>query len=598
MVAKKIDSFGGMYPAVDDRLLAENAAAWSQNTWLYKGKLSGLNSLKAVHTCSLASTAKVYRIPNGSPTSEYFSDSTWLEFGNIDTDVVRTPIIDDTYSRYYWVSPSERPKYNTLARIQNGDDEWYLGVPTPGSAPTGSATGGVSAVTVTRSYVYTWVSDYGEEGPPSPALTLSGKQDDTFSLTLTAADAGDLGGTGDVRNLTKVRIYRTITSSAGDASFFLVAEQDISDTTYSDTLSDTTVSANSLLQSTNWSEPPSDLKGWVAGANGMIVGFRGNELWFCEPYRPHAWPSAYTLAVEYPIVGLAAAGQSVVVCTEGYPMVLTGTHPASATLSRLSAFEPCLSRGSILSAPEGVYYASQNGLVLVANGAATNITRELVTRDEWQGFTRMQTMRAGRLGFSYYAFGTQVPGVFQDNSFQADMRQEQDYLGAYNGVLIDPTHDRVAFNVLRRDDVTVNVSNDVWSGELFVILEDNNVYWVDLADQEPTPEVWLWRSKIFQTTNRRNLEALRVYFEVPDGLNITLGTRNTDLVQTLQANQYGLVRLYADGTLVMTRELRTSGELMRIPSGFKADFWQFEFEARVDVLSLQFATSAKELASV
>ena len=45
----------------------------------------------------------------------------------------------------------------------------------------------------------------------------------------------------------------------------------------------------------------------------------------------------------------------------------------------------------------------------------------------------------------------------------------------------------------------------------------------------------------------------------------------------------------------MTRELRETGELMRLPSGFKADFWQIELEAVVSIDSVQMATSVKEL---
>jgi hypothetical protein len=37
---------------------------------------------------------------------------------------------------------------------------------------------------------------------------------------------------------------------------------------------------------------------------------------------------------------------------------------------------------------------------------------------------------------------------------------------------------------------------------------------------------------------------------------------------------------------------------MRLPSGFKAEFWQLEFESRVDILSVQMATSVKELSRV
>jgi hypothetical protein len=38
-----------------------------------------------------------------------------------------------------------------------------------------------------------------------------------------------------------------------------------------------------------------------------------------------------------------------------------------------------------------------------------------------------------------------------------------------------------------------------------------------------------------------------------------------------------------------------SAELMRIPSGFKSDFWQIEFETILKIQSVQMATSDKEL---
>ena len=42
----------------------------------------------------------------------------------------------------------------------------------------------------------------------------------------------------------------------------------------------------------------------------MIAGWKDNEVWFCEPYRPHAWPVKYVVNVDYPIVGLGTIDQS------------------------------------------------------------------------------------------------------------------------------------------------------------------------------------------------------------------------------------------------------------------------------------------------
>jgi hypothetical protein len=63
----------------------------------------------------------------------------------------------------------------------------------------------------------------------------------------------------------------------------------------------------------------------------------------------------------------------------------------------------------------------------------------------------------------------------------------------------------------------------------------------------------------------------------------------------LGPQQYGILRVYADDELYTTRELRRSGELLRIYSGEKVEAWQFEVEGRVAVSNLQVATSVKEL---
>ena len=148
--------------------------------------------------------------------------------------------------------------------------------------------------------------------------------------------------------------------------------------------------------------------------NGMIAGWKGSELWFCEPYRPHAWPAAYSNVVEFPIIGLGVINQTLVVCTAGYPIVATGIHPDSISMSKLASFEPCMSRGSVLSIPEGVFYASPNGLVLVANGVANLVTEGLIQKDEWNNYNKVATLRATRMGSGYYAFGSERSGFMQD----------------------------------------------------------------------------------------------------------------------------------------------------------------------------------------
>ena len=100
-----------------------------------------------------------------------------------------------------------------------------------------------------------------------------------------------------------------------------------------------------------------------------------------EAYHWHAWPDAYKYATETPIVGLGVIGQTCVVCTQGYPATVTGSKPATCSFTKATADEPCLSRGSIVSTPQGVIYASQNGLVLVGPNGIQNVTEKLITRE-------------------------------------------------------------------------------------------------------------------------------------------------------------------------------------------------------------------------
>jgi len=597
VVAFKIDTFGGMTPAIDDRLLPDRAAAHSENTWLYAGRLQGIPEPTLVRACT-AGTARVFRIPNNYTDADHIDDSVWMEFENADTDVLRAMVIGDTFDRYYWASSSQAPHYNTRARIAAGDASWKLGIPQP-AVPALVVVGGV-ATPVARAYLTTWVSAYGEEGPASTPVLVTDNPDGSWNLTLQAAAATDLGGTGDDRYLTHTRIYRTVTSATGVATYFLVAEIAIATLTYSDVLSDDVVASNSLLESTAWIGPPSDLVGFIAMPNGIVAGWRENELWFCEPYRPHAWPAAYSIVVDYPIVGLGVTNQTLVVCTQGYPVTVSGIHPASMAQSTSSSQEPCLSRGSILSTTEGVYYSSPNGLVFAGAGSISNITRNVITKDKWKQLTTAETLRAARLGTAYYAFGSSLPGVYDSLSFDPLSFAQDDFAGAYSGVLVDPNDPRVALSLMSDRVPISNIQNDPWSGELFII-QDDNLYRLDLGATSPVRRVYVWRSKVFQAAKATNLGAMKLYWETPgtapaawavDPPEVTSGAEFPELPD---GAPLGVVRIYADGVLRYEGELVTSGELHRPPSGFKASFWQIEIETYLTIYSVQLGTSVKAL---
>jgi len=601
MVAARISPFGGMVPAVDDSLLAPINAAFAEDTWTYSGSVVGLPVRKVLRSLTNVNATKVYRVPNNYTDALHLSDSLWLEFAHPDTDVLRTQVVGDTYDRFYWASPLDAPRYMTYTQLQAAAPAlagaYLLGIPAPG-AITGIVSGGASATLKSVAYVQTFVSAYGEEGPPSaPKIYTAQKIDATYTITFAQPDPLD---TGTNRNITKMRLYRTITATNGTTTYFFVTEVAVGTVSYADNAAvntDAVIGLNAEIESTNWSGPPSDLQGWVSMTNGIVAGFRNNEIWFCEPYRMHAWPAIYTLAVEYPIVGLGVQNNALVVCTDGFAYTINGAHPSSMSLQKIAGLMPCTSRGSILSTTDGVYFSTPSGLALVSSGGVVIATKELIRKDKWNALVQINTLRAAQLGAAYYAFGQAILGVFQTDTFQNDYVQLSDFGGARNGMLIDPTSQTVAFNNLSTDDPITNVMVDVWSGEVFVI-QNAQVQWLDISDVNQTKAPFVWRSKIFQTPKKDNFNVAKVFFTVPPGTVDLNPVEVFGSPQTLQATQWGLFRAYADGDLVMTREIRVSGEQFRLPSGFKADFWQFEVEARVQIDVLQVATSAKELAGV
>lgn len=592
----KIAAFGGMAPAVDPTLLPEQSAELAVNAWLDLGTLIGFPEPKLVYTSNLDLVGYVYRIPTNYNAPDDMIDSFYMCFSNPDTSVIRGNVFGDTHDRYYWASTDGPPQYLTKDLILAEHAPYLLGVTVPVGAPAVTASGGTApSPTVTRAYTYTWVTEFGEESAPAPPTVVTDKVDATWHLVIPSPAPPDVAGPDRV--IEKTRIYRTITGASGIATFFLVDEIPVATTTYDDTKLDQEISGNQLLESMTWTPPPDDLQGLVVGPNGIVAGWRANEVWFSEPYRPHAWPVQNVVTTEYQVVGMGVINQTFVVLTLGYPVTITGTDPQNMGIARLPVFEPCTSRGSIVSAPEGVYYSSGNGLMLVQLGAVTNITRSVVTKERWQSYTRDARFRAGRLGSAYVGFGTIQIGVFQANAFQTDAFQQSDHTGARNGIYFDPTNQRISLVLLTSEQDVNNVLNDPWTTEL-LFLKENKVYWEDLADESQERQIASWTSKEFQTMRARSYGAVKIYFKDPGTHWLpSRPVRDTSQDQVLEKfdSKFGIVRFYGDGRSLNVYEIRKSGELMRLNSASKYDFLTFEIDTRVEIKSVVLATTAKDL---
>lgn len=238
-----------------------------------------------------------------------------------------------------------------------------------------------TVVNVATSYVYTLVNDIGEESAPSlPSATVL--RPDGVSVTVTTPVSLPTGISADYFIETK-RIYRAATGAAGSI-FRFVAEIPLATADYVDTLTDAQL--GEALESEGWDLPPDDLQGILALPNGIMVGFRRNQICFSAQNRPHAWPPLYRLNTDTDVVGIGAIDTTVVIGTKSFPYVAQGRTPADYSAAKLEVPQACVSKRSIAYlAGVGVCMASPDGyMAIVGVAPPVNLTRGVFTRKQWE----------------------------------------------------------------------------------------------------------------------------------------------------------------------------------------------------------------------
>ncbi|MDN5938545.1 MAG: hypothetical protein L0H83_07755 [Salinisphaera sp.] len=540
-----IDQFAALVPKLAPEKLGERQAQTADNVRLLAGVLE----------CWLSETQELLLTQAGTLTTAYlFEDQYWFAWTQ-DVDVVKGPIPDDTSARTYFTG-TDQPRWtdNTLALTGGGTAypiaSRTLGIPAPAAAPTVAVTG-VSAETDpslkdTRSYVYTYVSDIGEEGPPSPASALvSPFPDQAVKVDYVAAPAGQYV-------ISNIRIYRT--SSSGSVTDFQFVVQVANGTSnYSDSIDASLL--GEVLPSEDWIAPPTGMIGLVALPNGILAGFDGNDICICEQYLPHAWPTAYKHTTSEDVVGLAAVDNALVVLTDKVPYLITGSSPATMTMTKIEGAEQaCVAKRSIDILPGyGCVYASPDGLIAISGAGVRNLTKEYLARREWQALTP-----------------TSIIGVVHEGR----------YFGFYGSgadqqcFVFDPDEGGGAFYhlVFVSDDVQ-GAYRDAQTDTLY-LLRDTNELWSWATEAGTTFANFKWRSKVFV---------------LPRPAAFSCGQ--------VRANSYAdtlTLRLYGDGALVDTVTV-TDDFVFRLGVTSRYKRWEMEIEGTDPVLDMQIAESVEEL---
>ena len=216
MPSLDLQQFGGIAPKISERKLPDGAAVTANNVRLESGDLAPLKTHTDISAELRAGVVKsIYQYGN-----DWFSWTT-------DVDAIGSPIARDVYDRVYYTGDGVPKVTSNLIATGVGADPQFaydLGVPAPTVAPNIVTITGEDpdpenfSDDETRFYVYTYVTEYGEEGPPSPVSAVANVLSPDQTVTV-----GTSNPVSNTQNITAKRIYRTSTSGSF-TGFFLVKE--------------------------------------------------------------------------------------------------------------------------------------------------------------------------------------------------------------------------------------------------------------------------------------------------------------------------------------------------------------------------------------
>ncbi|KFA99481.1 hypothetical protein [Vibrio sp. ER1A] len=386
----------------------------------------------------------------------------------------------------------------------------------------------------TRFYVYTFVTESGEEGPPSPVtdqieIAYPGS---IVQLTIPAMPT-------QTSNIKKRRIYRSVTGG-GVADFFLVAEVAPSLTTYSDSRGSEELGMP--LESEGYEMPNENLAHLTLMPNGIMAGGYDNNVCFSEPYLPHAWNPGYQQTTEHDIVAMASVGNVLIVATEGYPWMFQGVSPDAMTGRKLPSKQACVSKRSMQNIDNMIIYASPKGLVAFNGQDMINVTEDVIDEETWASL-EPDTIEAYYYNGKYLAFYGQA----LDKSF--------------------------IFNPAFKDIIFFDIGTDCG----FTDLIDGRFYLKDNGHiavwNQGQPKTFTFRSKEYQV----------LYSSFSTGYVLS------------DDNSLVALKVIVDGQVIKSYPAgKIKNGIFRIPPK-RGNVWQFEVTSQVNVTRVCLATSVAEV---
>lgn len=623
--------FSGIAPRIAPRLLPATLAQEALDVKLWSGELRP-HYADTIIKYIPSHTQSIYRYK--WKNKKY----NWLGWAK-SVNVVKGPVYDDENNRIYLMVNDGTGFLVTDSSLLEDRDyingleskAYAVAIPEPGQSDIWVSGGTGSGDIESRSYVYCYVRQWSDGtidvGKSSGPLKNSSDRS-RYTVDVRPGQVVDMSivdpiahANGIGAGINKIYIYRSEVTSAGQALYSYVDQFDvnpnrvtnnpaavwIADGTYykySDSKPNT--SLGEACPSIYWDPPVGGLKGLVSLQNGLFAAYKDSTVYVSDWNAPHAWPYEHTVTIDYPIVGLGSFGNTIVVCTEAAPVLITVTDPTKPTTRAIQENCPCVSAGSIVSTRNGVIFASTNGLVLINSASPTFITEKIITQDEWLPL-HPESLQAAFLNNTYYGFFTNPTEKAAGFLFDLD---SYTYSTVYNSI--------VSSGMVYTSQPTKIVYNDVEQSQLYVCypLENKTQYSLNsFGTDSRINKSFRWRSKVNVSpqglftlscaqVNFTKLSSLKPEPPVWEGrlAGSALGMVYVNKqpvngwckTNTIELYDKTVFNYYVDGKLRFTKNIVDS-KPFRLPSGFRGETVEIELKSNSHVHSVILASSMGEL---
>jgi len=496
-----------------------------------------------------------------------------------------------------------------------------IGTPS-GSGSTGIPLINLSGLQLSRTYVYTWMTAWGEESAPSPAspaiYLYEGQQVTLTGLPSAFPTTGVYaGGVYQTSGMT-INIYRTVSSTTG-TNYFTTPVMNVAVGTTTVVDNNPVAAFVTALPSTTWFPPPAGLTGIRAIHNGMLVGFTGSTVCFCEPGQPHSWPPKYYQELGTPIVSVSNVGTIIVVLTQANPWIIQGSTPLAMQKMKLDTNMPCVSKRGVVSMDWGLCYPTRGGIAVFSMVQGASLATNYVY--DWDNFRTIvdpTTITAVRYNNKYMASHSQGVFVFEKDEHTGGYLTETTQ--QFSAVYYNPNTAKLNFafgtpsTMYLWDDPTQGFTNFEWKSKVMRVKDYMNLGAARVIADFSLGSNYATQNATILATNAALIAAAQVggalagngnrFGPSPTGTQNDIGaslagvpvaaSRLKPLLGTAATLQF---YFYVNGVLAFTTPV-INDTPFRLPTGYRVDKFEVRVTGNARVRSIQLGETMQGLKTV